>query len=126
MSHQKQAVQIDVNHLTPVFERQLLNRHTVVGNSGIVDEHIEMMKSTLDRNRQFLHRHRVAHIASAGENLRSLSAELPLHFLERGRIASRDHERAPLGSESAGEGQSNAAGGSSDECDFAAETLFWL
>ena len=92
-----------------------------MGDAGIVDENVQTVKSAADQAEQIVHGMRIADVAGMSENADLLTRQFPAGAVERCLVASAENQVAAFGGESAGDGESNAAGGAGYESNLAAQ-----
>lgn len=66
---------------------------------------------------------RVAQVAGVGEDFDFRGRQFPADFAQGGLVASGEDQIAAFGGEGAGDGESDAAGGASDEGGLVAEAV---
>ena len=99
----------------------MVHREIRVGDAGVVDENVEAVKLAADRAEQIVHGMRIADVAGLSENADFLTRQFPADTVERGLVASGENQVAAFCGESAGDGESDAAGGAGNESDLTAQ-----
>lgn len=121
---EKRSVEVRLENIFPEGKWKLFHGKIWMGDTGVVDEDVEAFELLAGGAEQSVDRVGIADVARMGEDFDSRRGQFPANAGQRGFAAGGQDQVATFDGQSARDRQSNAASGSGNQSDAAAERCF--